>query len=126
MTLRIPYVLRRDYRRPIISLVAFGIIFAYSSLALAATLCIPDLTPPIYGHHHHTQDGMAHTLLCAWACQANATPALVTSASMATVLSLSSEVPMVPPSLHQLFSPYSGGARGPPQAVSFSIAIACS
>src|SRR5690242_17956643 len=78
------------WRVPIVSLVTFCIVIAYSCLTIAAASCIPDLLSAVAGHHH-AHHGLTHAPLCAWACHANASPSLTTSAPTGTILPLSAE-----------------------------------
>jgi hypothetical protein len=53
-----------------------ALIAVYAVLSVAAVSCLPDagsLTGQArhHQHSHHNQNGLTHSPLCAWACQAN-------------------------------------------------------
>ncbi|MEW6245535.1 MAG: hypothetical protein AB1555_02370 [Nitrospirota bacterium] len=61
-----------------------ALIMLYAVLSVAAVACLPDAGPPIgqahhHQHSHHNQNGLAHSPLCAWACQANPSVSLAPS-----------------------------------------------
>lgn len=56
-----------------------GLVTVYATLSLLAFACPIHVAPTASGHHHHGQTHHSkgvHTLLCAWACQANPPVAL--------------------------------------------------
>ncbi len=76
---------RRPAPTPGIAVVlASALIALYAVLSVAAVACLPDAGPPIgqahhHPHSHHNQNGLAHSPLCAWACQANPSVSLAPS-----------------------------------------------
>ncbi len=63
---------------------ALALIAVYAVLSAAAVSCLSDVGPPIGQAHHHqhshdNQNSLAHSPLCAWACQANPSVSLAPS-----------------------------------------------
>ncbi len=63
---------------------ALALIALYVVLSVAAVSCLPDASPPAGQAHphqpgHHNQNGLTHSPLCAWACQADLSTSLMPS-----------------------------------------------
>jgi hypothetical protein len=56
----------------LIAPLAIGMVVLYAALAIGAAQCLV-LHAEQASTHHHTQSHLAHSALCAWACQANPT-----------------------------------------------------
>jgi hypothetical protein len=67
---------------------AIGMVVLYAALAIGAANCLVlhAAQPPA---HHHSQSHVAHSALCAWACQINPTvivPAAIPMLAVSTVV----------------------------------------
>jgi hypothetical protein len=72
----------------LIAPLAIGLVGLYAALAIGAANCLVlhDEQPPA---HHHSHSHVAHSSLCAWACQINPTvavPAAVPLIAVSTVV----------------------------------------
>jgi hypothetical protein len=61
-----------------------ALIAVYAVLSVASVSCLPDAGSPTgqarhHQHSHHNQNGLTHSPLCAWACQANLSVSLAPS-----------------------------------------------
>lgn len=70
-------------RRSLVPL-AIGMALLYAALAIGAANCLVlhAAQPP---SHHHSQSHMAHSALCAWACQINPTVIVATPVQLVAV-----------------------------------------
>lgn len=68
-------------------LLAVGLAIFYGLLSVAAVACTPLHESAAMPGHHHAK-GQAHSLLCAFACQANQTAALSSSAPAGALMVL--------------------------------------
>jgi hypothetical protein len=93
---------------------AIGMIVVYAALAIGAANCFVLHAEQSSGHHHgHSH--VAHSALCAWACQINPTvtvPAAVSLVAGATVIARLRQTD----STVRIFSPISESpSRAPPR-----------
>lgn len=70
-----------------------ALIAVYAVLSVAAVSCLPDAGSPTgqprhHQHSHHNQNGLTHSPLCAWACQANLSVSLAPSRASLPILLL--------------------------------------
>jgi hypothetical protein len=82
------------------SRLAIGMIVLYAALAIGAANCLV-LHSEQPTAHHHGHSHLAHSALCAWACQANPTviiPAVVPSAGTFVVMAMLAFAGTTPPS----------------------------
>ena len=63
---------------------AFGMVVLYAALAVGAASCLV-LHVEQPQPHHHSQSHVAHSALCAWACQINPTVILPTPIPLVSV-----------------------------------------
>jgi hypothetical protein len=68
-------------------LLAVGLVILYGLLSVAAVACMP-LHEGAGTSGHHQAKGQAHSLLCAFACQANQTAALSSAAPAGALMVL--------------------------------------
>ena len=68
----------------LIAPVAIGMILLYAALSIGAANCLVlhAEQPP---SHHHSQSHVAHSALCAWACQINPTVIVPTAVPLVAV-----------------------------------------
>jgi hypothetical protein len=62
---------------------AIGMVLLYASLAIGAANCLILHAEQPAAHHHNSHSHVAHSALCAWACQIN--PAVTVPAAVPVV-----------------------------------------
>lgn len=93
---------------------AIGMVVLYAALAIGAANCLllHAEQPPA---HHHSQSHVAHSALCAWACQINPAvivPAAVPVVAVSTVVTRRRQTDVT---THTLFSISEFPSRAPPR-----------
>ncbi|HXF91589.1 MAG TPA: hypothetical protein VNK46_02440 [Nitrospiraceae bacterium] len=98
---------------------ALVLIALYVVLSVAAVSCPPDAGPQAgqahpHQHGHHNQNGLTHSPLCAWACQADLSASLMPSRAGLPILLLLIGFLLPTSWLPPLADLRSGCSRSPP------------
>jgi hypothetical protein len=100
---------------------SLGMAVLYLVLAVAAAGCLaPNATPESHPGHHHQNHAshVAHSAVCAWACQANPTVGAIMDAPQAAGFLFFVGVTLVTTTLRPCLSARVPESRGPPSASS--------
>jgi hypothetical protein len=92
---------------------AIGMVLLYAALAIGAANCLilHAEQPPA---HHHSQSHLAHSALCAWACQINPTVAVPAAVPLVAVATVVARLRQTDSTLHPTFLPSESPSRAPP------------
>jgi len=101
--------------RRIVAPLAIGMTVLYLALAIGAAGCLSLHSGPSTAAHHHSQSHVAHSALCAWACQANPTATVLSIAPTKVVFALLLLLPLLVTALNTRLSASVPLSRAPPR-----------
>lgn len=92
---------------------ALGMVVLYAALAIGAANCLVlhAEQPPA---HHHSQSHLAHSALCAWACQANPTVTVPAAMPPVALFAVVATLRMAESTAQALLLESGSSARAPP------------
>jgi len=92
---------------------AVGMVVLYAALAIGASNCLVlhAEQPPA---HHHSHSHLAHSALCAWACQINPTVTIPAAVPLVAVLTVAARLCQTDSTVHAAFLPSESSSRAPP------------
>ena len=94
---------------------AIGMVLLYAALAIGAANCLvlhADQPPS----HHHSQSHVAHSALCAWACQLNPTVIVPTAVPLVAVSAVAARLHLAEAAAGSAFLRSLHASRAPPLA----------
>jgi hypothetical protein len=94
---------------------AIGTVVLYAALAIGAANCLLLRGDLPTAHHHNSQSPVTHSALCAWACQANPTVAILTAVPLVAALALVAMLGIAVSSVATVISISGSLARAPPR-----------
>ena len=91
-----------------------GMVVLYAALAIGAANCLVlhAEQPPA---HHHSHSHVAHSALCAWACQANPTVYVPAVVPLVAILAVVAMLRMAESSAQAILLDSGSPARAPPR-----------
>jgi hypothetical protein len=92
---------------------AIGIVVLYAALAIGAANCLAlhAEQPPA---HHHSHSHVAHSALCAWACQINPTVTVPAAVPLVALSSVVARRRRTDSTIHILIPTFKALSRAPP------------
>jgi hypothetical protein len=92
---------------------AIGMVLLYAALAIGAANCLilHAEQPPA---HHHSQSHLAHSALCAWACQINPTVTVPAAVPLVAVATVVARLRQTDSTVRPMFLPSESPSRAPP------------
>jgi hypothetical protein len=93
---------------------AIGMIVLYAALAIGAANCLVlhAEQPPA---HHHSQTHLAHSALCAWACQINPTVAVPAAVPLVAFAGVAARQRQIESAIHTALLTCESPSRAPPR-----------
>src|SRR5262245_24065646 len=94
---------------------AIGMVVLYASLAIGAANCLAlhvEQSPA----HHHSHSHVAHSALCAWACQVNPTVIVPSAAPLVAISTVVARLSLADSTAFIAFLRLLFSARAPPLA----------
>lgn len=90
-----------------------GMVVLYAALAIGAANCLVlhAQQPPA---HHHSHSHLAHSALCAWACQINPTVTIPAAVPLVAVSTVAARLCQTGSTVHAALLPSESSSRAPP------------